>query len=280
MSEARRQFTFYRSYFEAVRELPKKEQLATLLAICAYALDEEEPALSGVANAVFSLVRPTLDAGRRKAQSGRAGGRAQANAKQRAGESECETEKEYEPENDCYSAPHPADQFQGALREAVSDWLAYKAEKRQPYRPTGLKSLLAQIRRAADTYGDAAVVSVIRDSMASNYQGIVFDRLRQAGTGAAPTRAEVQRSAGTIGATPPTRADLERIERLGAGMGGGRPPDGDGPQLHITTTSFTGRKRDEKAYEKTDGTAPDPGGDRQSGGLDGVRTAGRRPGSP
>ncbi|MFR8975581.1 MAG: DUF6291 domain-containing protein, partial [Eubacteriales bacterium] len=57
----RAQFTFYRSYYEAIRELPKKEQTAVLLAVCAYALDSEEPKLSGTANAIFTLIRPTLD---------------------------------------------------------------------------------------------------------------------------------------------------------------------------------------------------------------------------
>lgn len=40
-----------------------------MLAVCAYALDEEVPALSGVANSVFVLIRPTLDSGRKKAEN-------------------------------------------------------------------------------------------------------------------------------------------------------------------------------------------------------------------
>ena len=66
----RSQFTFYRSYFEAVKALPKKDQAAVLLAVCAYALDSEEPILSGTASAIFRLIRPTLDTGRRKAMGG------------------------------------------------------------------------------------------------------------------------------------------------------------------------------------------------------------------
>ena len=44
----RDQFTFYRSYFEALKSLPARDFKAALLAICSYALDEEEPSLSGV----------------------------------------------------------------------------------------------------------------------------------------------------------------------------------------------------------------------------------------
>lgn len=71
----RPQFTFYRSYWEAIRGLPKKEREVALEAIISYALDETQPdSLSPVANAVFLLVKPTLDKGRQKAINGKAGG--------------------------------------------------------------------------------------------------------------------------------------------------------------------------------------------------------------
>ena len=64
----RDQFTFYRSYYEALNDLPEKERAKVLLALLAYALDEEEPnELSGVCSACFKLIRPTLDSGRIKA---------------------------------------------------------------------------------------------------------------------------------------------------------------------------------------------------------------------
>jgi len=63
----RDQFTFYRSYYEALRNLPKRDQGPTLMAILAYALDETEPALTGVPAAVFGIIRPVLDSGRKKA---------------------------------------------------------------------------------------------------------------------------------------------------------------------------------------------------------------------
>lgn len=101
----RKQFTFYRSYFEAVSCLPKKIQTQVLLAICDYALNETEPSLEGSALAVFTLVRPTLDAGRRRAESGSLGGmrkqsasNTQANSKQTAREKEKEKELEKESE--------------------------------------------------------------------------------------------------------------------------------------------------------------------------------------
>lgn len=110
----RAQFTFYRSYYEAIQELPKKEQAAVLLAICAYALDSEEPKLSGTARAIFTLIRPTLDTGRRKAMGGKNGSPSKDKGKMdercdkdSGNEREVEKEGEIEIENECSLPPTP-----------------------------------------------------------------------------------------------------------------------------------------------------------------------------
>jgi hypothetical protein len=65
----RKQFTWYRSYYDALKELPAEEFRYIVLAVCAYALDGEETELSGVARAIFTLIRPTLEVGRSKAEN-------------------------------------------------------------------------------------------------------------------------------------------------------------------------------------------------------------------
>ena len=72
--------------------------------------------------------------------------------------------------------------FGGDLQGAFESWLSYKAEKRQGYKPTGLKSLVTEIRNNVQKYGEAAVASLIRECMASNWQGIIFSRLKSDGT--------------------------------------------------------------------------------------------------
>ena len=100
-----------------------------------------------------------------------------------ATEEESEEEKESEIDIDPPLSPRKKTDFEnpftGELHDALDDWIAYKKEKRQPYKPQGLKSLITQIRNNAEKYGEAAVAGVISDSMASNYQGIVFDRLEK-----------------------------------------------------------------------------------------------------
>jgi len=115
----RGQFTFYRSFWEAIRELSAKDKTAVICAICAYVFDEEAPALSGTSKAIFSLIKPTLDSSAKKAANGKLGGsKPKANDKQtaREKEKEDEVEKEGEIENECsppISPPRPAKQKHG-----------------------------------------------------------------------------------------------------------------------------------------------------------------------
>lgn len=106
MGKPRNQFTFYKSYYDAIQDLPKRDQSALILAICAYAIYETQPkGLSIAASTAFKLIKPTLDSGRRKAESGALGGQAngkqsgsksEANGKQSGSKKEGEDEKEYE----------------------------------------------------------------------------------------------------------------------------------------------------------------------------------------
>ena len=84
--DERKQFAFYRSFWEAVKTLPKKDRLPVLEAIISYALDGEDPkGLTAGQSAFFLLVKPNLDSSRKKAASGKQGGsKPQANRKQTA----------------------------------------------------------------------------------------------------------------------------------------------------------------------------------------------------
>lgn len=66
---------FYRSFYEAMKELPETDQAAIYNALFAYALDGEEPQLSGVQSAVFKLMRPSIDSNNQRYENGCKGGR-------------------------------------------------------------------------------------------------------------------------------------------------------------------------------------------------------------
>lgn len=69
-------FTFFRSYLEAVREMPDDVKLEVLTAIITYGLDGSEPSLSiPISRAIFSIARPSLDSSRDSVLNGKKGGR-------------------------------------------------------------------------------------------------------------------------------------------------------------------------------------------------------------
>lgn len=65
-----------------------------------------------------------------------------------------------------------------ALQEKMAEWIAYKTERKEYYKETGMKSLLRKVENNALTYGGDAVCSLIDDCMASNWAGIIFDKLK------------------------------------------------------------------------------------------------------
>ncbi len=69
-------FVFYESFYEAIEEIEDEAvQLAIYKAISRYALCGEEPQLKGTPSAIFKLVRPQLDANRKRRENGKNGGR-------------------------------------------------------------------------------------------------------------------------------------------------------------------------------------------------------------
>ena len=161
----RKQFTWYRSYYDALKELPAEEFRAIVLAVCAYALDGEETELSGVARAIFTLIRPTLEVGRSKAENRsrteqtsisaeQTGNRPEQtknkpeqteNKRKQTGnkpeqtrkEKEKEKEREKETENDSYCSPPPPSGPKRFVPPTLAEVQSYVAQRQSPVDPQG-----------------------------------------------------------------------------------------------------------------------------------------------
>lgn len=205
---ARDYICLYHSYLDAIQALGDAERGRLLTAMLEYSITGAAPQLGGNERYIFPLIKAQIDRDRdrynskcaQNAESARK--RTQANASERyqtqangsegsqdkgkgkgKGKGEGKDEgKDKDDSPDGENAPELENcGFSPALRAAVEDWLAYKRERREAYKPTGLKALLTQISSAASAHGDAAVIGVIRQSMSSGYKGITFDRLRKKG---------------------------------------------------------------------------------------------------
>lgn len=64
-------FIIYRSFFDAISDLPKDQQADVYNAICAFSLDQKEPELSGVSSTIFKLIRPQLEANYKRYENGK-----------------------------------------------------------------------------------------------------------------------------------------------------------------------------------------------------------------
>lgn len=165
----RKQFTWYRSYYDALKDIPAEEFRDIVLAVCAYALDGEETELSGVARAIFTLIRPTLEVGRSKAenrsrveqtplsaeQTGnkpeqtknkpeqtqnkrkQTDNKPEQTRKEKEKEKEREKEREKESENDSYCSPPPPSGPKRFVPPTLAEVQSYVAQRQSPVDPQG-----------------------------------------------------------------------------------------------------------------------------------------------
>lgn len=190
----------YRSYFEAYSAA---EVGRLVLAAMDYRESGAEPEFSGSERFIWPAIRRDIDESvaaqkaisASRSEAGKQGGRPESekanafdesNEKQKKQMLSEESKKNYgqrkrtkEKDKDMDSILSP---LPPTLRESVEKWVAYKGERREEYKPVGLQSLVTQITKAAEEYGEAAMIDVITRSMAANYKGIVFDWLKEANT--------------------------------------------------------------------------------------------------
>jgi len=97
-------FIFYRSFFEAINELPDTNKAELFTAICDYALNFKDPELLGISKTVWILIKPNLDANIKRFENGSKAKKKQnvskTEAKQKQGESKTEANKDKDVDKD------------------------------------------------------------------------------------------------------------------------------------------------------------------------------------
>lgn len=64
------------------------------------------------------------------------------------------------------------------LTEMAISWIDYKVEKKAKYTEKGMCALFKKMQTMESEVGTSSVIDVIEHSMANNYQGIIWDRLK------------------------------------------------------------------------------------------------------
>ena len=172
--EDRKAFSFYRSYFEAAKDLPTKEDQADfLMAICSYIFDGVEPEIQGVASAMFKLAKPNLEMSVKRANAGQIGGKSnkqKANAKQNESKTEAneeQTESKGEAINDYMINDYIDKEKEKPTKEKDGWEEVFKAyEKRFPSTLSSFKA--QQLSDILDNYGKDAVLFAIKEASSRN----------------------------------------------------------------------------------------------------------------
>lgn len=197
---SREYFNAYHSYLEAMESLNDAERGRLFTALLIYSSTGEAQELRGNERHVFPGMRSQIDRDNEKyrlkceknRQNGSSGKsertRTPPNATERTQtppkEKEKEKTKDKAKESKDAPARDPLDGFTEPVRKALQEWLAYKAERRESYKPTGMKAFVTEVRNKIAAYGEIEVIALIHECMANGWRGIIWDRLEQKPRGA------------------------------------------------------------------------------------------------
>lgn len=185
-------------WIEQVSALEDDEKGRLFVAILEYARSGEVSDMQGRESILFPVFKSQIDrdmeSSKKQSENGKKGGRPKAKTESEENQTkpkqtkrkpakankEEEKEKDKEKDKDKEEDNPPNPPLQGVspqLEAAFADWLQYKRERREDYKPTGLKALQTQIINNAARYGEQAVIDLIRECMGNNWRGIIFDKL-------------------------------------------------------------------------------------------------------
>lgn len=177
-------FTMYFDYYNLIDTLPSKDKATLLVAINDYMFKDIEPNLTGHNQAIFNTLKNQLNVSKSNSKRrNRTTTKKQPNNNQKATETK-PNEEPKENKTSILSFKFYISNFKfinnnNLLISKIKEWLNYKKQRKdKPYTEIGLNSLLTRIDKTVEEYGTDKVIDVIDYSIANNYQGIVFDRLK------------------------------------------------------------------------------------------------------
>lgn len=135
VEEKRDSVVFYRSFYEAIKELPSEQKGIIYDAIFEYSLNFNEVALSGMNATIFTLIKPQLEANNKKYYNGKKAKRKQNGSKTGANVNGNANANVNDNVNEYY-VPLGFDLLfiEKEFSESFSKWLEYKLEIGDSYK--------------------------------------------------------------------------------------------------------------------------------------------------
>ena len=90
--------------------------------------------------------------------------------------------------------------------------MRYKQERREAYKPTGLRNLVSEVKNKRSVYSDAQICALISECMANGWRGIIWDKLKGSpGSSPGPNKSAQTGRESSL--------DMEKIHRMLHGGG-------------------------------------------------------------
>lgn len=192
-------FTFYSNYYEFYKNLQDKDRLKLMDSILNYMFENKEPNnLDGMLKAIWTNIKMPLNNSKTNIENGKKGGapKGNKNAQKNNRKTTEDTTKKQANNISTFlflisNINYKNINNNNLLKSKIEEWLKYKEERKEIYKETGLKNLLTQIEKKVEEYGSESVIEVIIECMASNYKGIIFDKLKSKNT--SPKEEKIER---------------------------------------------------------------------------------------
>lgn len=182
-------FSFYRNYYEIIKYLPEKERLKLFEAVMEYVFEDKEPNFEKLLNGIWINLKMPLNTSKNNALrsigKGAPIGNQNATKKQTKNKPKTNQIGNQKQTNNISSFffllsnnKYKYIIVNSNIYNKIYEWLEYKQERKEKYTETGLKSLLTQIEKQVDIYGEEEICNLIEECMSNNYKGIIFDKLK------------------------------------------------------------------------------------------------------
>ena len=183
------QFPFYKNYYELLDNLPVQDKRLMLEIIVDFVFKDKEPIeLKGMNQAIWNNIKLPLANIKKQILNGQKGGRPkkEENPKDNPNQKPNKNPKDNPNKNQIYISNllfiisnNIFYNNKELLVNKIKEWLEYKTQRKdKQYTEIGFKKLLTQIENNINQYGEEKVINLIDECMGNNYQGIIFDKLK------------------------------------------------------------------------------------------------------